>query len=269
MPITALPGGMRSARPCRRKNGARALTPTTRSQSSRPTSPNGRGSTTPAPFTSTSMRGQASRTTSTVRSTSSRSAVTCVPGCGLAGGTRSTETTSKPSCARRSTHARPMPPEPPVTTATAMPFIPIMGHARGAPMTPRGRYDAIIVGAGISGLYLLHRLRELGLSALVVDQASGVGGTWFWNRYPGARCDIESMTYSYSWSHELEQEWTWSERYAAQPEILALPRARCGPLRPAPRHPARDARRRGCAGGARGVAGRSSPATASASRQPS
>ena len=88
-------------------------------------------------------------------------------------------------------------------------------------MTPNGRYDAIIVGAGISGLYLLHRLRELGLSALVVDQATGVGGTWFWNRYPGARCDIESMTYSYSWSHELEQEWTWSERYAAQPEILA------------------------------------------------
>jgi cyclohexanone monooxygenase len=88
-------------------------------------------------------------------------------------------------------------------------------------MTPRGRYDAVIVGAGISGLYLLHRLRELGLSVLVVDQASGVGGTWFWNRYPGARCDIESMTYSYSWSHELEQEWTWSERYAAQPEILA------------------------------------------------
>ncbi len=82
------------------------------------------------------------------------------------------------------------------------------------------RHDAVIVGAGISGLYLLHRLRELGLSALVIDQATGVGGTWFWNRYPGARCDIESMTYSYSWSHELEQEWTWSERYAAQPEIL-------------------------------------------------
>ncbi len=88
-------------------------------------------------------------------------------------------------------------------------------------MTPAGRYDAVIVGAGISGLYLLHRLRRLGLSALVVDQATGIGGTWFWNRYPGARCDIESMTYSYSWSHELEQEWTWTERYADQPEILA------------------------------------------------
>ena len=83
------------------------------------------------------------------------------------------------------------------------------------------RYDAIVVGAGISGLYLLHRLRSMGLSVLVLDQATGIGGTWFWNRYPGARCDIESMTYSYSWSHELEQEWTWSERYAGQAEILA------------------------------------------------
>jgi cyclohexanone monooxygenase len=87
-------------------------------------------------------------------------------------------------------------------------------------MPPDHRYDAIIVGAGISGLYLLHRLREAGLSVLVIDRAAGVGGTWYWNRYPGARCDIESMTYSYSWSHELEQEWTWSERYAGQAEIL-------------------------------------------------
>jgi cyclohexanone monooxygenase len=87
-------------------------------------------------------------------------------------------------------------------------------------MEDGNRYDAIIVGAGVSGLYLLHQLRESGLSVLVIDQASGVGGTWFWNRYPGARCDIESMTYSYSWSHELEQEWTWSERYAGQAEIL-------------------------------------------------
>ena len=87
-------------------------------------------------------------------------------------------------------------------------------------MPPAQRFDAIIVGAGISGLYLLHRLREAGLSVLVIDQATGIGGTWFWNRYPGARCDIESMTYSYSWSRELEQEWTWSERYAGQAEIL-------------------------------------------------
>ena len=87
-------------------------------------------------------------------------------------------------------------------------------------MTATHEHDAVIVGAGVSGLYLLHQLRAAGLSAVVVDQASGIGGTWFWNRYPGARCDIESMTYSYSWSHELEQEWTWSERYAGQAEIL-------------------------------------------------
>ncbi len=80
--------------------------------------------------------------------------------------------------------------------------------------------DAIVVGAGASGLYMLHRLRELGMSALGIEAAPDVGGTWYWNRYPGARCDIESMTYSYSFSEELQQEWTWSERYAAQPEIL-------------------------------------------------
>ncbi|MDX6598928.1 MAG: hypothetical protein QOE87_2815 [Gaiellales bacterium] len=89
-----------------------------------------------------------------------------------------------------------------------------------SPAPASSRYDAIVVGAGLSGLCLLHRLRELGLSVVVLEQATGVGGTWFWNRYPGARCDIESMTYSYSWSRELEQDWTWSERYAAQPEIL-------------------------------------------------
>jgi cyclohexanone monooxygenase len=89
-----------------------------------------------------------------------------------------------------------------------------------SPAPASSRYDAIVVGAGLSGLCLLHRLRELGLSVVVLEQATGVGGTWFWNRYPGARCDIESMTYSYSWSRELEQDWTWTERYAAQPEIL-------------------------------------------------
>jgi cyclohexanone monooxygenase len=68
---------------------------------------------------------------------------------------------------------------------------------------------------------MLHRLRELGLDARVIEAGTDVGGTWYWNRYPGARCDIESMTYSYSWSEELQQEWTWSERYATQPEILA------------------------------------------------
>jgi cyclohexanone monooxygenase len=80
--------------------------------------------------------------------------------------------------------------------------------------------DAVIIGAGISGMYMLHRLRGLGLKARVYEAGSDVGGTWFWNRYPGARVDIESQEYSYSFSEELEREWKWSERYAAQPEIL-------------------------------------------------
>ncbi|MEE2981320.1 MAG: NAD(P)/FAD-dependent oxidoreductase [Pseudomonadota bacterium] len=80
--------------------------------------------------------------------------------------------------------------------------------------------DAIIVGAGFSGMYMLHRLRGLGLASTVIEAAAGVGGTWYWNRYPGARCDIGSVVYSYSFSAELEQDWTWSARYATQPEIL-------------------------------------------------
>jgi cyclohexanone monooxygenase len=83
-----------------------------------------------------------------------------------------------------------------------------------------GRFDAVIVGAGVAGLYMLHRLRGLGLSARVFEAGDGVGGTWYWNRYPGARCDIESIDYSYSFSDDLQQEWEWSERYASQPEIL-------------------------------------------------
>jgi len=81
-------------------------------------------------------------------------------------------------------------------------------------------YDAVIIGAGFAGMYMLHRLRGLDLSALVLERGGDVGGTWYWNRYPGARCDIESMEYSYSFSEALQQEWEWSERYAAQPEIL-------------------------------------------------
>ena len=81
-------------------------------------------------------------------------------------------------------------------------------------------YDATVVGAGLGGLYVLHRLREMGLRVRVFEAGSGVGGTWFWNRYPGARCDIESMEYSYSFSDELQQEWKWPERYGTQPEIL-------------------------------------------------
>jgi cyclohexanone monooxygenase len=80
--------------------------------------------------------------------------------------------------------------------------------------------DAVVVGAGFAGMYMLHRLRALGLTTRVIEAGSGVGGTWYWNRYPGARCDTESVEYSYSFSDEIQQKWEWSERYPAQPEIL-------------------------------------------------
>ena len=86
--------------------------------------------------------------------------------------------------------------------------------------TNSSHYDIVIVGAGFAGLYMLHRLRSAGFKTRVFEQASDVGGTWYWNRYPGARCDVESMQYAYSFSSELEQEWEWTERYATQPEIL-------------------------------------------------
>ncbi len=88
------------------------------------------------------------------------------------------------------------------------------------PELNRETYDVVVVGAGFAGMYMLHRLRGLGLSVRVYEQGGGVGGTWYWNRYPGARCDVESMQYSYSFSDELQQEWDWSERYAPQAEIL-------------------------------------------------
>ncbi|MFV1364170.1 NAD(P)/FAD-dependent oxidoreductase [Mycolicibacterium elephantis] len=82
-------------------------------------------------------------------------------------------------------------------------------------------YDAIVIGAGFSGLYALHRLRELGVRTVVLEKAENVGGTWLFNRYPGARCDIESIEYSYSFSEEIQQEWVWTETMPAQPEIEA------------------------------------------------
>ena len=81
-------------------------------------------------------------------------------------------------------------------------------------------FDAVVVGAGFAGLYALHRLRGMGLSVRVYERGGDVGGTWYWNRYPGARCDVESMEYSYQFSPALQQEWRWTERYATQPEIL-------------------------------------------------
>ncbi|MCK9990863.1 MAG: NAD(P)/FAD-dependent oxidoreductase [Rugosibacter sp.] len=93
-------------------------------------------------------------------------------------------------------------------------------HSRAAGSSIKS-FDVVVIGAGFAGLYALHRLRDqMGVSAHVFDAASDVGGTWYWNRYPGARCDIESIHYSYSFSEELQQEWVWSERFASQPEIL-------------------------------------------------
>ena len=89
-------------------------------------------------------------------------------------------------------------------------------------MTAAGDFDVdvVVVGAGFAGLYALYRLREQGWSVQGFEAGAGVGGTWYWNRYPGARCDVASVEYSYAFSEELEQEWVWTERYATQPEIL-------------------------------------------------
>ncbi len=80
--------------------------------------------------------------------------------------------------------------------------------------------DVAIVGGGLAGLYAIHRLRSIGLKVRAYEAGSGVGGTWFWNRYPGARCDVESLEYSYSFDEQLQQDWKWPERYGTQPEIL-------------------------------------------------
>ena len=80
--------------------------------------------------------------------------------------------------------------------------------------------DVVVVGAGFAGLYMLYRLREMGMQSICFEAADDVGGTWYYNRYPGCRCDVESLQYSYSFSRELQQEWQWTERYATQPEIL-------------------------------------------------
>ena len=84
----------------------------------------------------------------------------------------------------------------------------------------RNEYDAVVVGAGFAGMFMAYRLRGLGLRFRVYEVGADVGGTWYWNRYPGARCDIDSLEYSYQFSDELAAEWNWTERYAGQPEIL-------------------------------------------------
>lgn len=89
-----------------------------------------------------------------------------------------------------------------------------------SPISVTPDFDAVVVGAGFAGMFMLHRLRQQGLKVRVFERGGGVGGTWFWNRYPGARCDTESMEYSYQFDDALQQEWNWPERYSAQPEIL-------------------------------------------------
>lgn len=81
-------------------------------------------------------------------------------------------------------------------------------------------YDVLIIGAGLSGIFSLYRMRELGLRSRVLESGSGEGGTWYWNRYPGCRFDSESYTYHFTWSQEVLDEWDWSEHFAPQPETL-------------------------------------------------
>ena len=81
-------------------------------------------------------------------------------------------------------------------------------------------FDVVVVGAGFAGMYAIHRFRKLGLTIKVLEAGSDVGGTWYWNRYPGARCDVASLEYSFGFSKELEQEWEWPEVFSSQPDIL-------------------------------------------------
>jgi cation diffusion facilitator CzcD-associated flavoprotein CzcO len=99
-----------------------------------------------------------------------------------------------------------------------------MAEMKAPGSRPGPAFDAVIVGAGFAGMYMLYRLRRLGFSVRAFEAGSDVGGTWYWNRYPGARCDVESVQYSYQFDAALEQEWEWSERYAAQPELLRYAR---------------------------------------------
>jgi len=99
-----------------------------------------------------------------------------------------------------------------------MPMSEAKSAAERSPVS--SKVDAVVVGAGFGGLYMVHRLRQAGLTVQGIEAGGGVGGTWYWNRYPGARCDVPSLLYSYTFSDELQDEWRWSEKYAPQPEIL-------------------------------------------------
>src|ERR1700712_596455 len=90
-------------------------------------------------------------------------------------------------------------------------------------MAEQPQFDVIVVGAGMAGLYMLHRLRQQGMSAVVLESGDDVGGTWYWNRYPGARCDIQSIDYSYSFDPELGETGIWPEKRAGHPELLRYP----------------------------------------------
>ena len=116
-----------------------------------------------------------------------------------------------------------------------------MSFASDSRSTSTVDYDVIIVGAGFAGLYALYKLRKEGYSARVYEAGTGVGGVWYWNRYPGARVDVENLEYSYTFSEELEREWQWSERYSSQPRTRGLCQPRRRSLRPEARHPIRNA----------------------------
>ena len=113
----------------------------------------------------------------------------------------------------------------------------------GVSMPEQSEVDVVVVGAGFAGLYAVYRLRGLGFTVRAFEAGDGVGGTWYWNRYPGARVDIPSVDYMYSFDPDWRDGWQWSEKYATQPEILRLPEPRRGQVRPAPgdrvRHPRR------------------------------
>src|SRR3954454_18817677 len=135
-------------------------------------------------------------------------------GCSIAYGTPSAEVSSCTTAMRRSS-----PPESTLSRRQTNRSVQESSGDRRAMDTTAVDVDVLVVGAGITGIYQLHRAREAGFSALLLEAGGGVGGTWFWNRYPGARFDSESYTYGYLFSEELFEEWEWEEHFAGQPEI--------------------------------------------------